>query len=173
MKNRQATRKVTVEYQYSTGKIAVENRFMGRLRLTLYLPGEMGPDLATCTRISNLSCNATILQAIRLLIRKARAEHPEEFPQPQQFSVQEQLILAAIDDACWSLADIVGHTGYQEAAARRLLKGLVERGILERRFLPRTEAARGKAPEIWVRPGTPAGSNYDARPSLRAGSAED
>lgn len=146
---------------------------MSRNRLPVYLPTEIAIDLQICARISDRSCNATVLTALRRYIREVRAENPDSFPVPPEFSTAERLILEAVDACCWSLEDITRHTGYQDAPARRLLKGLVARGVLEVRRTTKTEAARGKTPEIWVRVGTVAGSAYDARPSARAAAAED
>lgn len=146
---------------------------MGRNRMPVYLPADLAADLQICARLADRSCNATILTALRRFFRQVRLENPEAFPPPPEFSTAELLILEAIDAACWTLDDITRHTGYQDAPARRLLKGLVARGALEVRKTAKTEAARGKVPEIWVRPGTPAGSAFDARPSSRAERAED
>lgn len=148
-------------------------RSMARNRMPVYLPAEMAADLQRCANLSHLSCNATILTALRHFFRRMRQDHPEAFPAPPEFSTQERLILEAIDAACWTLDDITRHTGYQDAPARRLLRGLVERGVLEIRRTSKTETARGKTPVIYVRTATPAGSRFDARPSARAAGIED
>lgn len=132
----------------------------------------MAADLQICAGLLESSQSSTVLSVLRQFFRRKREEHPDAFPKPLEFSTQERLILDAVDDGACSIEDIVAFTGYQEVAARRLLKTLVLRGVLEVRKLAKTEAARGKTPEIWVRVGSPAGNAFDARPSARAARAD-
>jgi hypothetical protein len=73
-----------------------------------------------------------------------------------------QLILSAIDIGCFTLADLLEELELSEAEIKSHLDAMLQDGLLERR----TEGRRGTTQKghrtfIYVRPGTPVGSDYD------------
>jgi hypothetical protein len=86
-----------------------------------------------------------------------------------------QLILAAVEAGCYTLADLVEEIELTEAEIKLHLEAMLRDGTLERRVEGRRGSTnKGHRTYIYCRPGTPAGSDYDTgmgRAAAKAASA--
>jgi hypothetical protein len=71
----------------------------------------------------------------------------------QPLTADEETALHLIDLGAWDLLEIAKELDKGKKETLRVLEGLAEKGHIERRKRAKTDAARGKQPEIWVRVG--------------------